>query len=274
MKIVIITRGRVGNISTIEWIPPVYLKDTFILCPYFEVQAHQHNHPGITVLPEADIALNYSQKFDRIVNGSYPELGRKIVIMDDDLKFSMRLDGSTKLMTADWKAMNKAFKVLERMLDFYPLAGLHPRALGNNAAPGIKEIARVNALQAVNLDMIGPMRLDYWPVLADIVLALKLLSRGQKTALYCDVFWDQVRGSNAEGGCSLYRTPEVQEQAVLGLHEMFPHYVHVVKKQTKGGWFGKDVPRTDFTIYWNRAWNHGRAQAEKEEENARQTEHV
>lgn len=257
MKIAIMTRGRVGRVYTYDWIPEKYRADTYIVCPYFEMEGHKEHCPGVNVISEGEIALNYSQKFHNIVNGVYPELGSRIIIMDDDLKFSMRLNGSNKLVTASMTAMENAFHVLGVMMETYPLCGLHPRALGNNAPPGISEIVRVNALQAINRDLIGEVKLDYWPVLADIVLGLTLLTRGQKTAVFNNVLWDQQRGSNAEGGCSLYRTPLVQAEAVVGLAAMFPAFVSVVRKRVKAGWFGKDMPRVDFVIYWKRAYRHG-----------------
>lgn len=253
MKIVIITRGRVGKLWTLESIPEVFLDHTFILCPLDEVGHHCHRHPGIEVISEGAEPLTYSEKFHRIVNGYYPELGDRIIIMDDDLRFSMRQPGTTSLIKADQQAIADGLWAMEGMLDRYPLVGLHPRAMGNHAPRAIKECTRINALQGVNLNMIGPVKLNQWTILADMVLNLTLLTRGQKTAVWCELFWDQVGGSNAPGGCSLHRDAEEQDRAVRGLFDMFPDVVHIKYKEIKGkGWFGGE--RTDFTVQWQKAY--------------------
>jgi hypothetical protein len=202
--------------------------------------------------------LNYSQKFHRIVNGCYPELGRKVLIMDDDLRFSMRdeCDDGTLVKASQLQIM-KGLDKLNNMLEMYPLVGLHPRAMGNNARAGIKECTRINAMQGVNLDKIGHIKLDHWPILADMVLNLSLLTKGLKTAIWCDLFWDQVGGSNSPGGCSLHRTPEQQKEAVYGLKLMFPKVVTVQLKEVKKGWFGEGTQRIDFRIQWVKAYKMG-----------------
>lgn len=257
MNIVIITRGRVGKLHTLGSIPLSWLQDTYILCPKDEVEAHQRNHPLVSVIAECEgEPLNYSQKFNRVVNGGYPQLGRKILIMDDDLRFSMRdPEGSPSLVKATEEAISEGLHSLAGMLNYYPLVGLHPRAMGNNAPHGVKECTRINAMQGVNLDMIGHVKLDHWPILADMVLNLTLLTRGQKTAIWCELFWDQVGASNAPGGCSLHRTAEQQAEAVYGLHNMFPEVVTVQMKQVKKGWFGGQ--RADFRIQWQKAYKLG-----------------
>jgi len=256
MKIAIITRGRVGNVRTLASIPWDWWPDTYIVCPKDEVSRHAKNHPEVNILSEGEETLTYSEKFNLIVNGHYPELGRRILIIDDDLRFSVRSPGNSKsLITANATQINNSLEVLELMLDDYPLVGLHPRAMGNNAPIGVKECTRINALQAVNLDKIGPIKTDYWPILADMVLNLTLLMRGEKTAIWCNLFWDQIGTSNAPGGCSLHRTPEQQATAVRALAELFPDVVTVVEKEVKKGWFGGK--RVDFRVQWKRAYQLG-----------------
>lgn len=256
MKIAIITRGRMGNVRTLESIPAGWRERTYIVCPNEEVASHATRYRDVKIVPEGG-TLNYSQKFHNIVNGVYPELGTKILIMDDDLRFSARDPGGSKsLVKANTNDVAQGLHQLTRMLEVYPLVGLHPRAMGNNAPRGIKEVTRINAMQGVNLDAIGPLKLDHWPILADMVLNLSLLTRGQKTAIWCDLFWDQVGSSNAPGGCSLHRTAEQQAEAVHGLAAMFPGLVSVKEKEVKKGWFGGK--RTDFVIQWKKAYGSNR----------------
>lgn len=262
MKIAIMTRGRVGKVRTADSIPRDWMDMTYIVCPKEEVGAHRRYHPSLNVISEGDTTLNYSQKFHNIVNGHYPELGRQILIMDDDLRFSIRnpqVPGS--LVSAYENEVNNGLSVLQTMMEDYPLVGFHARLMGNNAPVGIKECTRINAVQGVNLDLIGPIKLDYWPILADMVLNLTMMYEGKKTAIFCGLFWDQIGPSNAPGGCSLHRTQEQQTEAVLGLAKMFPEVVKVVEKEVKKGWFGGK--RVDFRIQWKMAYKVGCARNAK-----------
>lgn len=260
MKIVIITRGRVGNQRTIKSLPETLHPITVILCPKDEVEAHRKNHPTVAVMSEGDETLNYGEKFHRIVNGHYKELGRKILISDDDLRFSMRSD-SGSLVKATPEGITLGLTKVCTAMNTYPLVGLHPRLMGNRAPRGLKECTRVNALQGVNLDLIGEVKVNQWPILSDMVLNLTLLTRGQKTAIWCDLFWDQDM-SNTAGGCSIHRTKEQQEAAVRGLAAMFPEVVSVRHKtQDSGGGFW--ASRLDFVIQWRRAYSLGVENAAK-----------
>jgi hypothetical protein len=62
---------------------------------------------------------------------------------------------------------------------------------------------------------------------------------------------NQAEGSSADGGCSTYRTPELQAQAARLLAELHAPYVKVVEKETKTAWGGGT--RTDVMIQWKRA---------------------
>jgi len=257
MKIAIITRGRMNNVRTMDSIPREMLKDTYIICPKDEVFSHEKRYPSATTIVEDPArTLTYSEKFHRIVNGHYPELGRRILIIDDDIRFSVRNSHDPRsLVTAYETEIKNGFDVLATMMEDYPLVGLHARLMGNNAPIGIKECTRINAMQGVNLDLIGHIKLDHWPILADMVLNLTLLMAGRKTAVFCNLFWDQIGPSNAPGGCSLHRTPEQQAEAVRGLAAMFPEVVKVVEKEVKKGWWGG--VRVDFRVQWQQAYKLG-----------------
>jgi hypothetical protein len=178
------------------------------------------------------------------------------MIMDDDLKFSVRsVQDERKLVRARLEDVDRELQRIEMALTHFPLIGCHPRAMGQEAPRKWKKDTRINAMQAVNLRLIGSVKLNQWPILADMVLNLTLLQRGQHTLVNTELFWDQYVGSNAPGGCSLHRTAEQQREAVLGLKEMFPDLVTVKEKVVKNGWFGEGVPRTDFVIAWRRAYN-------------------
>ena len=270
MKIIIITRGRVGKQSTLANLPKEFWEDTLICCPPDE----RHDF-GVTsrevenglVLPTMlyePWPMDYSQKFQWILDGADGQLSGKVVIMDDDLRFCVRDPANpTKLLSDDmWgSGLADGLYLMEELLDDYPLIGFHPRAMANNCSDGVMLNKRINAVQGLNLDLIGDVGVAKYPILADMFLNLTLLTRGQENALICGPYWDQVGTSNAPGGCSLHRTWEQQRDVVLGLEVAFPQFVTVKQKVVKNGWWGPDKPRYDFIIQWKKAAEYGQRNA-------------
>ena len=62
--------------------------------------------------------------------------------------------------------------------------------------------------------------------------------------------------SNADGGCSSYRSLELQEKTSNKLKDKFPEFVTVVKKKTKTGW-NNIGERVDVRIRWQKAYKTG-----------------
>jgi len=91
-------------------------------------------------------------------------------------------------------------------------------------------------------------------VMNDFGVVLELLTRGYPVI---NINWivQNQHGSDTSGGCSTYRTSEVQTAAAQALHDRFPAFVKIVQKETKTAWGGK--PRTDVIIYWKKAYAEG-----------------
>jgi hypothetical protein len=84
----------------------------------------------------------------------------------------------------------------------------------------------------------------------DFDVTLQLLRKGHRNAVLNQ--WAQDQGtSNAPGGCSTYRTPEVQAAGAYGLQKLHPDFVTVVDKETKQAWGGG--VRKDVRIAWKKA---------------------
>lgn len=89
------------------------------------------------------------------------------------------------------------------------------------------------------------------PVMEDFDVQLQLLKRGHECFQYNQLVQEQ-RGSNEAGGCSTYRTEEVQRKAAEQLAKLHPDCVTVVVKEQKGNgsmW----GTRTDVKVNWRRA---------------------
>ena len=183
----------------------------------------------------------------------------KFIMLDDDLAFSKRNSNE------DWKHATvippedtvKMFNLLYDMLEDYPHASISEK-LGNNRHPGnVKENTRYVRVLAYNLKLIpiNLLKFNRIEVMEDYDIALQLLRLGKKCGVlfrYCQ----EQSGSNAKGGCSTYRTLEVQNRSAQQLAKFHPEFVTVVKKTTKGSWFTKDGinERLDVRIQWKKAY--------------------
>ena len=93
-------------------------------------------------------------------------------------------------------------------------------------------------------------------LMEDYFMTLGLFAKGMPNAVIVDWTWDQRGGSGAKGGCSTYRTPELQEHASKQLAFYYPDFVKVVEKETKTGWEGMKK-RYDVRVQWRKAYEAG-----------------
>jgi hypothetical protein len=93
-------------------------------------------------------------------------------------------------------------------------------------------------------------------VMEDFDLTLQLLRKGYPNRVSYQYVWNQ-RGSGAEGGCSSYRTAELQTKSAQLLQQYHPEYVSLVTKSAGSVW--KDMEeRSDVNVQWQKAYEDGR----------------
>lgn len=270
MNLYIMTRGRVGKQTTLGNLPQSLQKWTYLVCPKEEGEQHLRNHPLVGILPAPEHVTNYSQKFQWILEGFPTEQGGKpydsedkAVILDDDLVFSRKAEttrGSLITLRGErLKELHELFSQMEEMLEKIPLVGVHPRQMGNSAKTPFVWNGRVICIQGVNRriirERIPALRTDSLPILADVVLNCSLLSHGLPNALITTFFQDHGP-CNADGGCSLYRTAEMQAAAARYIAARYSPYAKtVVKKPKVAKWLGET--RTEFTVQWKKLYEYG-----------------
>jgi hypothetical protein len=210
---------------------------------------------------------NYSQKFQWILDGfpgwSHTDIGQndeKAVILDDDLVFSARqlIDGKPSLRTIeDAEQTGVLFDYMETLLDDTALVGVHPRQMGQNTHPPFVDNGRIICIQGINRRLIGKVKVDQFPILADVVLNCTLLGRGIGNKIITTHFQDHGP-CQAPGGCSIYRTAEMQRSAVEYLSNRFPGYVKGVERVTNDKWLANEAGvRYDYTAMWKRLYAAG-----------------
>lgn len=253
MNLYIMTRGRVGKQYTLSRLPEEWKAKTYLVCPLEEINQHEH-WPTIGVPAHV---TNYSQKFQWILDGcvhplGWEDLNDKAVILDDDLVFSKRNAEGKLISIRDPEELSPMFEQMEALLDDYPLVGVHPRQMGQNAKEPFVENGRIICIQGINRRLIGKVKVDQFPILADVVLNCTLLARGQSNAILTTYFQDHGP-CQAPGGCSLYRTHEMQMGAVQYLANRFGPYVKPVARTTKDKWLANEQGvRYDYTCQWKK----------------------
>lgn len=260
MNLYIMSRGRAGKVNTLKWIPEEWRDRTYLIVSDGESDDYSRAH-SVPVIEAPSYVTNYSQKFQWILDGlpidGISHADEKAVILDDDLVFSRRSPHSmTSLLTMqDRKEMEGRFEYMEHLLDEFALVGVHPRQMGQNTEPPYVNNGRIICIQGINRSKIGQVKVDQFPILADVVLNLTLLARGEPNAIITTFFQDHGP-CQAPGGCSIYRTPEMQRAAVAYLANRFPGFVKVVEKKPKvAKWMGDT--RYDYTAYWKRLYAAG-----------------
>ena len=177
----------------------------------------------------------------------------KCLMLDDDLVFATRRgDEPTKFRDAKDKEIIQALSEMGRALNTYSHVGMATREGGNRMTEPWDYNTRLLRILGYRTDIMRELgvRFDAIPVMEDFFVSLSLLTAGTQNAKLNWMVQNQG-GSNTEGGCSQYRTPEVQAAAAHVLHERFPKFVKVVEKTTKTAWGGGT--RTDVTVYWKKA---------------------
>jgi len=85
----------------------------------------------------------------------------------------------------------------------------------------------------------------------DSNLSMKILTDGFMTANITAVYTSTLM--NNPGGCSTYRTLDLQEKATALLHEKYPTFTRL--KQKKGWADDPDIMILGITCYWKKAFN-------------------
>lgn len=180
--------------------------------------------------------------------------GENVMMLDDDMYFYRRphMD-SPKLKRAKPKHVQWMVERVEELLEDYPMVGVSARQGNNHVDKEFVTCARAMNVYAFDVStVLKHCTLGRVDVMEDFDITLQLLEQGFANAVLYKYCWNQV-GSNASGGCSEYRTGEVQAKAARKLKKLHPEFVTVVEKKAKSTWKGMET-RTDVRIAWQKAY--------------------
>jgi hypothetical protein len=265
LTIYIPTRGRIGlnrQVTLREFLANSSHKPV-IICPPDEVARHKAYYPRVTGCPAEGIGPTRQW----ILEHGTADV---VVMADDDMRFSYRpvpnvakLERCTKL------------DPLMALIEYYVTTcgfvhgGVGARQ-GNNRKDGhsprngeladghfVVDCERVNNMHFVDRKRVLELgvRFDALPVMEDFHFTLSLITQGYPNRVIHDYVWNQ-EGSGADGGCSIYRSPQVQAAGAEGLAAAFPAFVRVVtkvSKDTSPAW-KQFKERKDVVVSWLKAW--------------------
>ena len=252
IPIFIPTRGRLLNQVTWESIGDEGRDWANLVCPEEEVKSHESL--GRSTISRGDIqGINNVRNF--IVEYAHNKGIEKIIILDDDLIFGTRLHHSSpSLRKTKQIEMVVLWEQMEDLLEKFVHVGVSPRQMNDKHFPHRKKFCmRQNAVHGIKPSVLIDEEIYYNEVdlMEDYYVTLRLFEQGFPNAVIVDWTWDQRGASGAEGGCSNYRTPKLQEEASHKLASLFPRYVKALQKETKTGWKGMKT-RWDVRVQWRK----------------------
>ena len=256
MKIFIPTKSRVDDQRTLKFMPEDLRKQCILVVDEAEADDYRKVHDNLLVVPSELKGISAVRKYIWDTSDD-----PRICMLDDDLRFHIRSGEGTKLRNAEPEEYYGIFEEIERLMDMgYGHVGISDRN-GNNRAEGktIEELVGENQryirVLAYDLELCkGKAEHGRVKVMEDFDITLTLLKMGYPNRVSYKYCWGQ-RKSGDEGGCSTYRTFEMQREAAFQLSKLHPGLVKVKAKRSKETWGGIERKyRTDVIIYWKKAY--------------------
>jgi hypothetical protein len=186
-----------------------------------------------------------------------------VLMLDDDMDFCYRPNMTDPALETikDLERFEAMLDTLEQWLtDGFVHIGLAARQ-GSNHFLGpepFRDVTRMMNAYAYDTQALKELNVEMGriSVMEDFDLTLQLLRKGYPNRVSYQYVWNQ-RGSGAEGGCSSYRTAELQTKSAQLLQQYHPEYVSLVTKSAGSVW--KDMEeRSDVNVQWQKAYEDGR----------------
>lgn len=256
MRIFICTHGRFGRQLTYDNLPESVQQRVEFVIQQREAYLWEDSGLRTLVVPDEIRELPSTREWLQ------HHTAKKIVMLDDDLVFSIRrTDDPTKFRRPLATDLESLFTEIEDSLDDYAHVGVSHREGANRNTDQYLEAGRMMRILAYNTDVIKAEGVisNRVPDVEDFDVTLQLLKKGYPNRILNGWVHNQG-GSNQEGGCSDYRTPETHDRDVRIFASFHEGFVKVVKKKTKDNWCAdENGERTDVVIQWKRAFKFGQA---------------
>lgn len=256
MDVVIPTYGRASKALQPTLIALTQAEiTTHLVVQAREVDKYEWYKGPVLVLP--DEIRSIAPTRDWIIYAA-PLRNRHVLCLDDDLAFFCRRnDDREKFVRATPEDIVDMLEAIDYHLHTYPHVGIAPREGANFNTDSYAKNTRLMRVLGYDKGYLRNNDIHFTPMqlMEDFHVSLQILESGADTLMLNRWCNNQVGGSNAEGGCSAFRTAALQEEQANLLHALHPDFVTVTQKATKVAWGG--VIRTDVRINWKGARRYG-----------------
>lgn len=257
LRIVIPTHQRVDRQITLRSIPKHWRDRTYLVASTQDEADELTDRYQARVFSATADVTSIAKKRKFILEWAYDKGFNKILMLDDDLRFSRRVfqelpnDKFTfKLRKAEFADVDWALHKVERKLGGFAHVGIGPRQ-GNN---GLMTYRRWNP----NYRMIYALGYHVPTVVKhcelgriehreDMELCLQLLTQGFPNRVLIEAVVDQTY--NGPGGARSERTIQRSNDDAMKLAKMFPKFVKVVEREYK-----QSISRKEVTVAWKKAY--------------------
>jgi hypothetical protein len=234
MRIYIPTHSRYNAVKT----KPVPGYENILVVPPTQQRRYIRNNPGFAVMPCKAQANGIRAVRQWLIERAYPD---PLCMCDDDVKLFVR-DDNRKLHKTDNPSI--IFDHLFSAIPTYGAASVGMR-LFNNTKPDIVEYGHIHTLWTVDTSLLDVEIPPECEVLEDTFVSLYLaVEKGVPNIVY-HKFAQESGSGQQPGGCSLFRTPAIQNTAARYLANRFPDQVKI--RKPKPGNFHHNI-----TIYWSK----------------------
>lgn len=255
LLIVVPSAGRAGRVRCLDQLPPALLERTVLAVPAEEaVEYADKGDKSCHIIGVPANVRGIAPTRQYMTDWAYAYGARFLLQISDDVQFFRRKSCSdVKLRKAEEDDVTEMVDVLMELCEQHGHAGVSARAGNNRQEDPIRLATRMCDVYMHDITLLRDLgvRWDRNVVMEDFDVTLSLLRRGYPNAVVYEWAWDQP-GSNAAGGCSTYRTYEVQKQGAQTLAELHPDFVKVVQKPSKN-WKGF-TDRWDVNVQWLKAF--------------------
>jgi hypothetical protein len=245
--------NRADNVLTIRQFPIAWKKFTHIVVPGIQAASYEHHGWPVLALPKTVPSFLSPQRQWVMGNAKHDF----VWLMDDDLSFDCRYDG-IKLRKSNNEEMNLMLSDVLKLMEKYPLVGISGRYGNNHVPERLKENCKVTRCYCVNKSVFLKEKFNLAPfdafVMEDLAISLAVLEAGYPSCVLHD-YAQGDKARNTPGGCSVYRTLDVQEKSAKCMVATHPGIVQIQMKKRKHGW-GKpigdsgEVVRTGVKVSW------------------------
>ncbi len=252
--IVITTHDREHKQITLNSLPEPIRKRTRLAIYKYEEENYRSVYPKqpYWLMPIKVKGLHAKRQF--LIENTKT---RYLLLMDDDFRFCYRPDlnsSSLVYLEPDSIKLIRMFETMRNMASDYAHVGISHRSGNHNYNKAFKFNTRIAGVFLYDLSVLRreKIKLGRVVLMDDFDTILQLLRKGLSNVVLYRWCYNHIGNSNSKGGCSNYRTIEMQNRDAIKLAEL--HYPFVKLMTKKSTTWRNMTERTDVRIYWKKAY--------------------